>query len=259
MTTTTFAPTSPEIGIAEFYAAQADCLNFVAEQVGSEVVDLLLYYPENQPENGHAPTTEHALRVATLMDLATQGFVSSPDSEHPGPGRSRLVLAGFLHDVAKLVDPEINKVVHNGRTLTDDERRLVSSHAPLGGEWVTKKLADKLDPALLSGIAHDIAKHHTDTPERKPDSAFVHALQVADQVDAVMLDWSAARGYKKERLTNEGLLDENGQPNPEKIIANILRGKPQRFFGLPTRRIVEIGIPLMPVFMAKAGFGSTQQ
>jgi len=165
-------------------------------------------------------------------------------------------MAGFFHDVAKLLDPEINQLVNNGRTLTDDEWQIVNSHAARGGAWAMDNLT-ALESALLPGVVHDITNHHTDTPDSKVNSGFVHALQTADQTDAMLLDWT--RTYKIARFTKEGLLDENHQPNLGAIVATIMRGKPERFFGIPTRRIVEIGVSLMPAFMAEAGVGPTQQ
>jgi len=74
MPTTTFAPTNPELDMAGFQSAQADCLDLVAKHVGGDIVDLLLGHDEGQPVDVNAPTTEHALRVATLMDVATRGL-----------------------------------------------------------------------------------------------------------------------------------------------------------------------------------------
>ena len=239
----------PEISLADFTLAQHDCLALVGNLVGEGLVTQMTRHDEGQPAGEMALTTAHALRVAALTELAARPFLSEGK-------RTRLVVAAFMHDVMKLFDPQINSIVHADRLLTPEDRLVLGTHAPRGGEFVLRELAGWLAPDLLNGVAFDVAHHHTPldmlaTAGSDTDAGYTTLLQTADVTDAVILDWT--RRYKPERMLSEGSIDNFGQPVVETVTKKILNGKPETALGVPLRAIVDIAVPLLPDHMAISG------
>ncbi|MDL2341648.1 MAG: HD domain-containing protein [Patescibacteria group bacterium] len=198
------------------------------------IMDLPVAVPDLLPQltefarNGDTATLEHSIRVSFLAVMAAEF-----------EGRSAVVksqasVAGLAHDLGKQ-RPEIAEVVHNGRPLTHNERRLINQHAQIGfemlyetgdaeqigvrerlGSFMGQVALDTLfshanaqnihhrgiNQGYLADLVHDGVITPTDAESHNRQIS-VQLVTIADVSDA-FLSQGCERSYRAARLAQEG-------------------------------------------------------
>src|SRR4029079_14307409 len=98
-------------------------------------------------ETRDAYTSGHSLRVSHLARIIAE------DMGLPRRRVEEVETAGLLHDIGK-IDTIYSEIIRKPHELTDDERRVIRTHAVKGAELLESLTS--LNAAMIAGVRH----HH---------------------------------------------------------------------------------------------------
>jgi putative nucleotidyltransferase with HDIG domain len=155
-------------------------------------------------------TSGHSLRVSNLARLIAEDL---------GLSRRRVEqveTAGLLHDIGK-IDTIYTAIIQKPSDLTEDERRVIKTHAVKGAEFL--KSMTSLSDAIIEGVRH----HHErfdgmGYPDGLRGTAiplYSRIIMICDAIDAMLSDRPYRAALTVDRVQDELLRCSGTQFDPE--------------------------------------------
>jgi putative nucleotidyltransferase with HDIG domain len=155
-------------------------------------------------------TSGHSLRVSNLARLI---------AEDVGLSRRRVAqieTAALLHDIGK-IDTIYTAIIHKPTDLTEDERRVIKTHAVKGAEFL--KNMTSLSDAVIEGVRHHHERYdgmgYPDGLRGDAIPLYSRIIMICDAIDAMLSDRPYRRALTIDRVHDELLRCSGTQFDPE--------------------------------------------
>ncbi len=162
-------------------------------------------------------TSGHSLRVSHLARLIAEDL---------GLSRRRVEqveTAGLLHDIGK-IDTIYTAIIQKPSDLTEDERRVIKTHAVKGAEFL--KSMTSLSDAVIEGVRHHHERYDgMGYPDKLSGDAiplYSRIIMICDAIDAMLSDRPYRSALTIDRVQDELLRCAGTQFDPE-IVGVIIR------------------------------------
>lgn len=155
-------------------------------------------------------TSGHSLRVSNLARLIAE------DLGLPRRRVEQVETAGLLHDIGK-IDTIYTAIIQKPSDLTEDERRVIKTHAVKGAEFL--KNVTSLNDAVIEGVRHHHERYdgkgYPDGLRGEEIPLYSRIIMICDAIDAMLSDRPYRRALTVERVHDELLRCSGTQFDPE--------------------------------------------
>lgn len=155
-------------------------------------------------------TSGHSLRVSNLARLIAEDL---------GLSRRRVAqveTAGLLHDIGK-IDTIYTAIIQKPTDLTEDERRVIKTHAVKGAEFL--KNMTSLNDAVIDGVRHHHERYdgmgYPDGLRGEEIPLYSRIIMICDAIDAMLSDRPYRTALTIDRVHDELLRCAGTQFDPE--------------------------------------------
>lgn len=155
-------------------------------------------------------TSGHSLRVSNLARLIAE------DLGLPRRRVEQVETAGLLHDIGK-IDTIYTAIIQKPEDLTEDERRVIKTHAVKGAEFL--KSMTSLNDAVIEGVRHHHerfdGKGYPDGLRGEEIPLYSRIIMICDAIDAMLSDRPYRAALTVDRVHDELLRCSGTQFDPE--------------------------------------------
>lgn len=176
------------------------------QQANSDLLKVLIKAIETRDPY----TSGHSLRVSQLARLIAEDLGLSRRQVE------QVETAGLLHDIGK-IDSIYTPIIQKPADLTDEERRLIKTHAVKGADFL--KSMTSLGDAVIEGVRHHHERFdgtgYPDGLQGESIPLYSRIIMICDAIDAMLSDRPYRSALSIDQVREELLRCSGTQFDPE--------------------------------------------